>query len=82
MILSSLLLPQNLMLYFNQIVMLVLKSLHDLEPRVLWATMPTIAFLGEHKELLMQAQYHKKFLEKLVPIIRWNSCARVQVQTY
>lgn len=70
------------MLYFNQVAMLALKSLDDLDPRVLWATMPTISVLSEHKELLIQAQYHKKFLEKLVPIIRCNSCARVQVQTY
>lgn len=70
------------MLYFNQVAMLVLKSLDDLDPRVLWATMPTITFLSKHKELLIQAQYHKNFLEKLVPIIRCNSCARVQVRSY
>ncbi|XP_039687991.1 uncharacterized protein [Medicago truncatula] len=69
---------KDMMLYFNQVAMLALKSLDDLDPRVLWATMPTISVLSEHKELLIQDQYHKKFLEKLVPIIRCNSCARVQ----
>ncbi|XP_050880054.1 uncharacterized protein LOC127083762 [Lathyrus oleraceus] len=69
----------DLIQYFDQVARLVLKSLDDLDPRVLWATMKAIEFLSEYKELLMHDQYHKKLLAKLVPIIRCNSCARVQL---
>lgn len=82
MIFYSLFLSQDLIQYFDQVARLVLKSLDDLDPRVLWATMKAIEFLSEYKELLMHGQYHKKLLAKLVPIIRCNSCARVQVQKY
>jgi len=82
MILSSISLPQDIMLYFNQVAILVLKSLDEPDHRLLWATMHAVKCLSECKELLMRFQYHKKFLEKLLPIISCNSCARVQVQTY
>lgn len=68
--------------YFDQVARLVLKSLDDLDPWVRWATIKAIEYLSEYKELLMHDQYHKKLLAKLVPIIRCNSCVRVQVQTY
>ncbi|WJX36975.1 hypothetical protein P8452_24799 [Trifolium repens] len=64
---------------FDQVARLVLKSLDDMDPRVLWATMQAIVSLSEYKEQLLHAEYHKKLLTKLVPIIRWNSCARVQL---
>lgn len=68
------------MQYFDQVVRLVLKSLDDPDPRVLWATMHAIKSLTEYKELLMNGRYHKKLSAKLVPFIRCYSCARVQVQ--
>ncbi|XP_039687317.1 importin subunit beta-3 isoform X3 [Medicago truncatula] len=70
----------DMMLYFNEVAILVLKSLDEPNHRVLWATMHAVKCLSECKELLMRSQYHKKFLEKLVPVIRCNSCARVQVE--
>ncbi|CAJ2640673.1 unnamed protein product [Trifolium pratense] len=70
---------QDMIQYFDQVVSLVLKSLDDLDPRVLWAAMHAIACLSEFKEQLMHGDYHKKLLTKLVPIIRWNSCVRVQL---
>jgi hypothetical protein len=82
MILYSFLLQQDMIQNFDQVARLVLNSLDDMDPRVLWATMLAIVSLSEYKEQLLHAEYHKKLLTKLVPIIRWNSCARVQVQTY
>ncbi|KAI5407286.1 hypothetical protein KIW84_053512 [Lathyrus oleraceus] len=71
-------LNQDMMQYFDQVVRLVLKSLDDPDPRVLWATMHAIKSLTEYKELLMNGRYHKKLSAKLVPFIRCYSCARVQ----
>jgi len=68
--------------YFDQVASLVLKSLDDLNPRVLWATMQTINCLSEYKDQLMLAEYHLKLLAKLVPISISNSCTCLQVQTY
>ncbi|CAK8566680.1 unnamed protein product [Lathyrus sativus] len=64
--------------YFDLVVRLLLKSLDDPDPRVLWATMHAIKSLTEYDELLMNGQYHKKLSAKLVPFIRCYSCARVQ----
>ncbi|XP_045824991.1 ran-binding protein 6-like [Trifolium pratense] len=64
--------------HFEKVAMLVLNSLDELHYRVLWATMHAIKHLSECKQLLMHTQYDKKFLEKLVPIAKCNSCARVQ----
>lgn len=76
---SSLLPPQEMEQYFDQVLRLVFKSLDDPDPRVLWATMHTIKSLTEHEELLMNGGYHKKLSANLVPFIRCYSCARVQV---
>ncbi|XP_058722619.1 uncharacterized protein LOC131594466 [Vicia villosa] len=78
MILSSLLPPQDMVQYFDQVVNMVLKSLDDPDSRVLCATMHAIKCLTEYKELLMNGRYHKKLLATLVPSIRSYSCARVQ----
>ena len=82
MILSSLLLLQDMIQYFDQVASLVLKSLDDLNPRVLWATMQAINCLSEYKDQLMLAEYHMKLLAKLVPISICNSCACLQVQIH
>lgn len=80
--LSSTLQPQNIIQNFEQVAILVLKSLDDQNNRVLWATMHAIRRLSECKKLLLRAQFQMKFFEKLVPIIKSNSCARVLVRTY
>ncbi|CAI8597176.1 unnamed protein product [Vicia faba] len=63
---------------FEQVAILVLKSLDEQNDRVLWAAMHAIRRLSECKKLLLRAQFQMKFFEKLVPIIKCNSCARVQ----
>ncbi|AES70924.2 importin-like protein [Medicago truncatula] len=65
--------------YFDQVASLVLKLLDDLNPRVLWATMQAINCLSEYKDQLMLAEYHLKFLAKLVPISISNSCTCLQL---
>jgi hypothetical protein len=82
MILSSILLPQGMIHYFEEVAILVLNSLNEPNHRVLWATMHAIKHLSDCKQLLMHTQYDKKLLEKLVPIAKCHSCPRVQVQTY
>ncbi|CAL5203234.1 unnamed protein product [Lathyrus oleraceus] len=67
----------NIIQNFEQVAILVLKSLDDQNNRVLWATMHAIRRLSECKKLLLRAQFQMKFFEKLVPIIKSNSCARV-----
>ncbi|XP_058752345.1 uncharacterized protein LOC131625511 [Vicia villosa] len=63
---------------FEQVIILVLQSLDEQNNRVLWATMHAIRRLSECKKLVLRDQFQMKFLEKLVPIIKFNSCARVQ----
>jgi len=67
--------------YIHQALTLVHKSLNDMNPRVLWATMHAIKCLSEYKEILNDSQYRLKFLAKLISIIKVSRCPRVQVQT-
>ncbi|CAK8566679.1 unnamed protein product [Lathyrus sativus] len=68
----------NMFQNFEQVAILVLKSVDEQNDRVLWATMHAIKRLSECQKLLLRAQFQTKFFEKLVPIIKCNSCARVQ----
>ncbi|CAJ2640671.1 unnamed protein product [Trifolium pratense] len=69
----------DMILYIDRAVTLVHKSLNDRNHRVLWATMHAIKCLSEYKEILKFCNYHLKFLNKLVGIIKISRCLRVQV---
>ncbi|XP_024634685.2 importin subunit beta-3 [Medicago truncatula] len=64
--------------YIHQALTLVHKSLNDMNPRVLWATMHAIKCLSEYKEILKDSQFHLKFLAKLISIIKVSLRPRVQ----
>jgi hypothetical protein len=67
---------------FETAALLVMNSLDDMNDRVLWATIHAIMHSSRCKNLMVQTEYDRRFLERLVPIANSHRCARVQVPTY
>lgn len=68
--------------HFEQALRLVLQSLQiDQHKRFVWASMDAIKCLSEYKEQLRHSLYHMKCMARILHILNYSRCARLQVQT-